>query len=243
MVTVVLAGWAASGATQSKSKPRRSAPAEVDLSKLQADLIRSMTAYRESLEKLLAMYERDVQSLTDQVDLRRSLYKNELISKRDLEEYERALAKAQAEYDETRAWIVEADLTLTEVMAREELLKLPKLAVGGYRETAALMVFNGGSRWTLAEAPKIIRFFSEMFGRVLPISAFGQTAIHDRMKFDHHDAMDVAIHPDSSEGRVLMEHLRKTGIPFLAFRNKVAGSATGAHIHIGSPSLKTMRAN
>jgi hypothetical protein len=45
--------------------------------------------------------------------------------------------------------------------------------------------------------------------------------------------MDVAVHPDNCEGRALMEYLRRAGIPFLAFRNKVAGSATGAHIHIG----------
>ncbi|MEK7210964.1 MAG: hypothetical protein AAB070_06055, partial [Candidatus Binatota bacterium] len=71
-----------------------------------------------------------------------------------------------------------------------------------------------------------------------PVSALGQTSFHDQMKFDHRDAMDVALHPDSSEGKTLMAYLRKSGVPFIAFRNGVPGSATGAHIHIGKPSLR-----
>ncbi|MGH9825308.1 MAG: hypothetical protein ACREDR_18920, partial [Blastocatellia bacterium] len=51
-----------------------------------------------------------------------------------------------------------------------------------------------------------------------------------------HDAMDVAVQPDSPRGEALMEYLRKAGIPFIAFRHAVPGSATGAHIHIGKPS-------
>jgi hypothetical protein len=46
----------------------------------------------------------------------------------------------------------------------------------------------------------------------------------------------VALHPDSAEGRALMDYLRRRGIPFLAFRGARAGVATGAHIHVGEPS-------
>jgi hypothetical protein len=66
----------------------------------------------------------------------------------------------------------------------------------------------------------------------------GQSSTHDDMGFDHRDAIDVAVRPDSEEGRGLMAYLRKAGIPFIAFRNKVRGMATGAHIHIGRPSLR-----
>jgi hypothetical protein len=38
------------------------------------------------------------------------------------------------------------------------------------------------------------------------------------------------------EGRELMSYLRKTGIPFIAFRGRVPSMSTGAHIHIGRPS-------
>jgi len=62
--------------------------------------------------------------------------------------------------------------------------------------------------------------------------------LHERMGLDHRDAMDVAVHPDSPEGRALMAYLRGNGIPFIAFWNRVSGAATGAHIHIGRPSLR-----
>ena len=100
--------------------------------------------------------------------------------------------------------------------------------------------FNGGASWSLADAGKIEKFFSQTFGHALPISAFGQTATHDRLRFDHRNAMDVALHPDSKEGQTLLSYLRQAGIPFIAFRNAVAGAATGAHIHIGNPSEKTI---
>jgi hypothetical protein len=119
---------------------------------------------------------------------------------------------------------------------RDELLRLPGLATGGYSETAMLLRFNRGTLWTLGSTPKIEKFFFETFGRALPISALGQTATHDRLRFDHRNAIDVALHPDSTEGRTLLGYLRQVGIPFIAFRNTVPGAATGAHIHIGKAS-------
>jgi hypothetical protein len=77
------------------------------------------------------------------------------------------------------------------------------------------------------------------FGRTVPISARGQTADHDRLGVDHRRALDGAIHPDSPEGQALMTYLRTQGIPFMAFRGPIPGSATGAHIHIGPPSHRT----
>ena len=84
------------------------------------------------------------------------------------------------------------------------------------------------------------KFFVQTFGRSLPVTALGQTATHDRLRFDHRNAIDVALHPDSNEGRSLLAYLRQTGIPFIAFRGAVPGAATGAHIHIGHPSVKTV---
>jgi len=56
------------------------------------------------------------------------------------------------------------------------------------------------------------------------------------MGFDHRNALDVALAPDSPEGRALIEYLRGEGIPFIAYRGAVAGSSSGAHIHVGQPS-------
>jgi hypothetical protein len=64
--------------------------------------------------------------------------------------------------------------------------------------------------------------------------------VHQRLGFDHRNALDVAVHPDSPQGRALMEHLRSQGIPFLAFRGARPGLATGAHLHVGEPSPRRL---
>jgi hypothetical protein len=80
------------------------------------------------------------------------------------------------------------------------------------------------------------QFFARRFNRSLPISAYGQTGLHARMGFNHRNAFDVPLHPDSLEGRALISFLRDQGIPFIAFRGPVRGVATGAHVHVGRPS-------
>lgn len=225
-------------ATGQPSQAKRSRPSQTGLSEMQAELIEKMRVSREGLEKLLAAYEEQMQNQMVYVEVRRRLYEEELISKEELEQSERALASTRANIREVRRWIVEDDIALVEVLAREELLRLAPLPRGGYSETKSFIRYNGGARWSLADAAKIEKFFTDRFGRLPPVSAMGQTPAHDRMKFDHHDAMDVAVHPDSEEGRALMGYLRKAGIPFIAFRNKVPGSSTGAHIHIGKPSVR-----
>ena len=84
-------------------------------------------------------------------------------------------------------------------------------------------------------------FFASTFGRSLPVSAFGQTSLHNHLGFDHRNAVDVALHPDSVLGRALMNDLRSRGVPFIAFRRAIPGVATGAHIHVGKPSHRTAR--
>jgi len=90
--------------------------------------------------------------------------------------------------------------------------------------------------WRLSDSAKVESFFMAKFGRHLPITAAGQSALHTRWRFDHRQSLDVGLHPDSAEGKALIEFLREAGIPFLTFRRAVPGSATGPHIHIGRPS-------
>lgn len=78
--------------------------------------------------------------------------------------------------------------------------------------------------------------FELEFGRSLPISAHGPTALHRALGLDHRGRVDVALHPDSPEGVWLREYLRRRGVPYYAFRGAVRGRSTGAHIHIGPPS-------
>jgi hypothetical protein len=105
---------------------------------------------------------------------------------------------------------------------------------GGYeRRTNAFARFAGSGRWSIQDAGQIQEFFQSKFRRNLPISAFGQSGTHNRLGFDHRNAMDVALHPDSIEGRTLIAYLESRNIPFAAFRQAIPGSATGPHIHIG----------
>jgi hypothetical protein len=220
---------------RSTANPRTSR-ADSELSRSRAEVLEKIKETRASAEKLLALHESERQRRAEEYQRRRELYQQGLIARNDVLRAEHALAQAILMVDEDKRWLAETDMAITEVAMRDELLRLPKLALGGYSETQTLLRFNGGALWRLGDVSKIERFFVETFGRALPISALGQTPTHDRLRFDHRDALDVALHPDSKEGQSLLNYLRQAGIPFIAFRNAVPGAATGAHIHIGKPS-------
>jgi hypothetical protein len=103
------------------------------------------------------------------------------------------------------------------------------------------MRYSGPANWSLSDVVKVESFFADRFNRPLPVSAFGQTPVHERLGLGHHNSIDVAAHPDSPEGQALMAYLRSAGISFIAFRHAVPGSATGPHIHIGFPSRRLVR--
>ncbi len=233
---------AASAQENYKSSPlrtpgsRRVSPTESELIRSRADVIQKIKETRAGAAKLLALHETERQRLLEEYDRRRDLYYQGLIARNEVLKAEQALAEAMLKVNEDKRWLAETDMAITEYTMRDELLRLPGLAVGGYSETSTLLRFNGGALWSLGDAAKIEKFFVQTFGRALPISALGQTATHDRLGFDHRNAMDVALHPDSKEGQSLLSFLRQAGIPFIAFRNAVPGAATGAHIHIGKPS-------
>lgn len=97
---------------------------------------------------------------------------------------------------------------------------------------------QGSGNWRISDSAKVESFFMTKFGRPLPLTAFGQSDLHTRWGYDHRQGMDVGLHPDSPEGRGLIEFLRSEEIPFLAFREAVPGVATGPHIHVGNPSRR-----
>ena len=218
---------------------RRAGASDAELARARSDVIQKIKETRAGAEKLLRLHEAERIRLLEQYEQRREQYYSGLIARSDVLQAEHALAQAMLLVDEDKRWLAETDMAITEYTMRDELLRLPGLAVGGYSESASFMRFNGGSPWALMDVSKIEKFFSGTFGRALPISAFGQTPTHDRLRFDHRNAIDVALHPDSKEGQSLLGYLRQAGIPFIAFRNAVAGSATGAHIHIGKPSPRS----
>jgi len=238
LITSVSHADAQSGRTQAaaSSVSRRALPSNAELARLRADMIQKMRESRAALQKLLAVHEENSYRLALEYEKKGMLLSQGLISQSELRLAGEALEKAIRETEQVKRWIREDDVAITEASMRDELLRLPALGAGGFSESATLVRFNGTALWSLAAAPKIEQFFTQMFRRPLPISAFGQTATHDRLRFDHRNAMDVALHPDSREGQSLIAYLRQSGIPFIAFRGAVPGAATGAHIHIGQPS-------
>ena len=234
-VALVLAGAHASPA-QSPGAPAPARSAN-RLEKLAADTAKAIANYRATLPPVLEMYERELARQTELAQYRQDLFERDALSASELEKGRRALAAAQKDVDDTRRSMVEADRMATE--ARMAAGNFPELKRGGYEETADLIRFNGPATWSLAQdTPKLQQFFMGRFGRALPVSAFGQSPLHDRMGFDHRNALDVALHPDGPEGRALMAHLRASGIPFIAAWGAIPGSASGAHIHVGQPSAR-----
>jgi hypothetical protein len=207
-------------------------------------LIQRMKASRDGLENLLPVYEEKLERQAAEHERRREDYEKNLLSSRELQKSEHAVMHTRMELERMRQWIAENDraLALTEDATREALEPAPRSPSKAYDETATLIRYDGSARWSLADAAKVIKYFQARFGYPLPVSAWGQSETHDRMGFDHRNALDVGLRPDSAEGRELMAFLRAAGIPFLAFRNAVRGKATGAHIHIGRPSLRLAQA-
>ena len=222
-----------------KKAPQKSEPSLTQkLKKSKADVVSAANDYKASLERLLVLQENDVKAASDEVEKRKELLAQSIISKRELEESERALSAAQDQVSSTKKQIGESDDLIAEATAEQQMVKL---APGTYQATAALIRYNGSANWVLTDAAKVQSFFASRFNQALPISAFGQTAVHDHLGFDHRNSIDVAVSPDSTEGQTLMAYLRSAGIPFIAFRHAVRGSATGAHIHIGYPSKRVSK--
>jgi hypothetical protein len=227
------------GGSSGSGRPARSAPRPPvpdELSRLAAEVVRTTREYRASLDNLRAIYQRDMDEWERRAEEARAALGKDLGARPQLEEALFRLEAARQNLDEVLGWIAEADQLLLEAAVVDELSRLPRLRVGGYAETATLVRFNGPARFGVDALPPIERYFLAAAGRPLPVSARGQTALHDRMGLDHRDAVDVAVHPDSAEGRMLTSFLRSQGFPFIGVRGAVPGASTGAHIHIGQPS-------
>ena len=96
--------------------------------------------------------------------------------------------------------------------------------------------FDGRGSFTPADFQRVKYAFEQQFHKTLPVSADGETAVHQAMGFDHRNRVDVALLPDTTEGVWLRHYLESSAIPYYAFRSFVPGKATAAHIHIGPPS-------
>ena len=226
-------------ATSSKTKTTPAKPVD-ELTRLREEFIKATNEYKASLEKLRESYEKSVRKAEDKLTKSQELFAAGLISKREVEADEVEVAHAKDKVAEVNQRMTGADSqiadTVLEAEAEKTLARTKPIPRGGFVSSAAMIRYNGAAVWGLSDAWKVQRFFQDAFKRPLPIAVFGQGAIHDRWRLDHHNAMDVSLHPDGQEGQALLGYLRANGIPFLAFRQAIPGTATGPHIHIGRPS-------
>ncbi len=98
--------------------------------------------------------------------------------------------------------------------------------------------FDGQGVFSPAQWRKILLAFESSFGRPIPVSAHGETAVHKALGFDHRGRIDVAVNPDAPEGVWLRDFLTREKVPFFVFRAAIAGKSTAPHIHIGPPSVR-----
>jgi Outer membrane efflux protein len=230
--------------TQKKTTPaeKKTTPAEStnELSKLRDEYIGATKEYKASLQKLLDLYRADVHKAEQKVKQVQQLLAEGLVSKREVEQSERALEEAKLKVSGAEQQMANADTqiaqVLLEVEGEKQAVKLGPLRKGATITTASFIRYTGAGSWVLSQAGKIESFFQETFKRPLPIAVFGQGSIHNQWRLDHRNAMDINLNPDGGEGQALMQYLRSNGIPFSAFRGAIPGVATGPHIHIGLPS-------
>jgi len=144
------------------------------------------------------------------------------------------LARKECDLAESRAKLT---AQLAEMARAEEALDA-KLAQGPADSHEIAIRYDGDGVFNAGTFSKVETAFTRQFGKPLPVSAMGETAVHRALGFDHRGRVDVALSPDQAEGTWLMEFLTENHIPYFAFRQAVPGKATGAHIHLGPMSTR-----
>jgi hypothetical protein len=144
------------------------------------------------------------------------------------------LEKREASLAESRAALIRE---LSEMVTAEANF-INKLAHSPAEAAELASGYFADGTFIYANYAKVEMAYRERFGKSMPVSAMGETAVHRAMGFDHRGRVDVALNPDQPEGVWLVEYLQQNRIPFFAFRGAVKGKATGAHIHIGPMSTR-----
>jgi len=190
----------------------------------------------EQVDEMLAAAERRLERRKQALENGRKLVDRGVASLLSLTPLLEELDGARKEQDlaESRARLVR-DLAQ---MARAEELLESKLNHEPQEVRELADRYDGDGVFNMGTFSRVELDFEKQFGKPLPVSAMGETAVHRSLGFDHRGRVDVAIHPDQPEGHWLLEYLVDKHIPYFAFRHAVTGKATGAHIHIGPMSTR-----
>ncbi|MBV9762673.1 MAG: hypothetical protein JO340_19085 [Acidobacteriaceae bacterium] len=163
---------------------------------------------------------------------RQKLLDDGIISKSELRSYQDELDARTRVLDlaENRVKLLEELRAMAETEKRLERL--------GHSPGEVLIRYDGNGMFSLSDLPVIESEYQKRFHRALPVSALGQTLVHQSMGLDHRNRVDVALNPDQPEGLWLRQLLERLHVPYLAFRSAVTGAATAPHIHIGTGSTR-----
>jgi hypothetical protein len=236
------------GCAWANAQSSAAAPPKGESTKATTNLIDAANQYKSSSKELLSIQAADVNKAAAKLDELRTLVSEGLVARAELEAGEQQLAGLREQLLATQKEIAASDSRIKQIQAEGELARAeaaspakspvklvlksyPALGVG-----STILRSSGVAGWSMGNLSAVQTFFSNTFGHALPTSAVGQSATHNRLGYDHRNAIDVALHPDSAEGKTLINFLQSQGIPFLAFRAAIPGVATGPHIHIGNPS-------
>jgi len=182
-------------------------------------------------DEMIAASERRLDRRRQALESAKKLVEAKVAPPTSLELPQNELESAQKEYN-----LAESRANLTRELAEMARVEEDSDRIGV--NPAITERFDGDGIFNTVQLARIESAFEVRFGKVLPISALGETAVHRSLGFDHRGRVDVALMPDAPEGVWLREYLTRNGIPFFAFRHAVPGKATGAHIHIGPGSSR-----
>ncbi|MGH9969090.1 MAG: hypothetical protein ACREBG_14985 [Pyrinomonadaceae bacterium] len=178
LAVLLLFSAATTPAQRRKAKPVKP---PTELAKLQEEFIKVTKEYKGHLERLLAIYERNVGTAEGRLVQSQELYKQGLISKKQLTESETLVATAKERVSEAQRQMANADTqianTLVEVQAELQLSKTP-LRKGTLLNTTSYIRYTGAGVWSLSDAWKVQRFFIDAFKKQLHIGVFLQCAFH-----------------------------------------------------------------
>ncbi|HEY1338734.1 MAG TPA: hypothetical protein VGF59_14560 [Bryobacteraceae bacterium] len=218
--------------------------AEDALADAQDSAILRKTLYGQDLtveqsDEMIAAAERRFERRKKAYDQQKKLVDAGVVSLTSLNQFvqDMDLAQKESEMAQTRSHLTEelAAMARAEDSA-ERLAQTP--APEGSKEGKTMERFDGDGVFTPATFTRVETAFEQKFGKPLPVSAMGETAVHRALGFDHRGRVDVAVNPDQPEGVWLRDYLTGHNIPFYAFRHAVPGKATGAHIHMGPGSTR-----
>jgi len=203
-----------------------------DSTVLRKDIFLQDLTERQS-DELVAAAERQFERRKRAFDNAKDLVESGLAPRLSLDTYLRELdfARKQCDLAESRARLAREVTEQAEAEAAM-VTRLPQ------ESAKAMEHFDGNGVFNDAIFRKTDAAFQVHFGKPLPVSAMGETAVHRALGFDHRGRVDVALNPDQPEGVWLREYLTENHIPFFAFRHAVPGKATGAHIHLGPGSTR-----